>query len=192
MKKQSIVLLVTALLFINFLATAKGAIFSSDNLTHFKAIPLAETELFYLNCLGAHSDDINLFSFSRSEIGVTKTLTDNELFSLTSSYLTNDINNYFFFKAPDEPDGVLTEIYNESYIFWDLNLSDVSEDDPVDLYGYTINSISMTLNAFETYYLNATFTVDASPVPIPGTVWLLGPGLLVISGFLRKRKYNCN
>jgi hypothetical protein len=103
------------------------------------------------------------------------TLYDNGGFVGTTSSVSNDITNLFYLDPSLGPDAALTH--------------------PELSYGlFTLpgGGHSLTIQTFQNTYGNtsgiAFFRVDANPVPLPPSAWLLGSSLLGLVGWRRFRK----
>jgi hypothetical protein len=111
-----------------------------------------------------------------------------DVFSLNREVLTNGINDYYAFMVPNSS-GFISEnsLYENGHHYYGSNNFDFA--------GCTIDSITLTLNDFTAATntttqgnINYTVRIYGLPTPIPGTLWLLGSGILGIVGIRSRSK----
>ncbi len=141
-----------------------------------------------------YSKEVTVLDGLRStDIGKTFVFTGDS-FSFTSQHLANGINEFFWYRTTQDSGGGNGMGLHEAFMFWDSTdesaAGQLGPSGKIDLLGFTINQITLSLNDMEQsdnfVRIKTTLTVDATPTPIPGAIWLLGTGLLGLVGFRRK------
>jgi len=127
---------------------------------------------------------------SKDNVGQTYTVLSGNEFEEAVVYLTNGINDpvsFEYMSSGGDGGGGGGLGANEAYFFF----GDITGANGIDFSGYDINSISLAVNSlsFNSSFdwtdviFNATATIEGSPVPLPGAIWLFASGLAGFFGF---------